>query len=479
MLVSLERGDRSELQPAAVVHGRRSALGRLDEGVSRGIADELVATTSPLNLETSAELDALPRIAAIGRVRSLYAIPLSDTEDAEQGAAALLFASERGLPGYRHPLLQAHVDQAAQALGRVRRHEHEHNLAVLLQESLLPKTLPETEGLSLGAYYRAGAVNTEVGGDWYDVVRRADGILQLTVGDVAGRGIEAAIAMSQLRSAFRAYALDHASPGAIVERLGRHVESDGMATVVCVAYDPFTRELTYAVAGHLPPLLRDAGALEVSRLDTTATGPLGWTASPSAADTRLTVPDGTLALYTDGLVEKRGRSIDEGIDRLARALEESPTASAAALVDTIVERGEAANDDIALLLLQIDGVPSRFQVELAAETQMLRELRRRVRLWLANRGVGEDAVTDAVLALNEACANAIEHAYRDGPGTIDLDLEHADDRLVMVVEDHGSWRKPTADPTRGRGLVLMQGLMHRTDVSQSQTGTRVLLQQNL
>ena len=216
----------------------------------------------------------------------------------------------------------------------------------------------------------------------------------------------------------------------------------------------------------------------MSRLDTTATGPLGWTASPSAADTRLTVPDGTLALYTDGLVEKRGRSIDEGIDRLARALEESPTASAAALVDTIVERGEAANDDIALLLLQIEGVPSRFQVELAAETNMLRELRRRVRLWLANRGVGEDAVTDAVLALNEACANAIEHAYRYADAS-SIYLEYVDDRLVMVVEDHGSWRKPTADPTRGRGLVLMQGLMHRTDVSQSQTGTRVLLQQNL
>ena len=111
--------------------------------------------------------------------------------------------------------------------------------------------------MAVAAHYRAGALNTRVGGDWYDIVRRPDGVLHLTVGDVAGRGIDAAISMGQLRNAFRAYALEHVSPAAIVDRLARHVPEDEMATMVCATFDPLTRELTYSTAGHLPPLLVD------------------------------------------------------------------------------------------------------------------------------------------------------------------------------------------------------------------------------
>ena len=147
------------------------------------------------------------------------------------------------------------------------------------------------------------------------------------------------------------------------------------------------------------------------------------------------------------------------------------------IVDTMVESHPA--DDLALLLVRLENAPSRLRVELPAEPSVLRGLRRRVRIWLELRGFDEDARADAVLALNEACANAIEHGYQGGAGTIAVQLEHASDRLAIAVADDGTWREPQPDSARGRGFVIMRNPMDTTEVVHRPTGTTVVLERGL
>ena len=118
---------------------------------------------------------------------------------------------------------------------------------------MLPATLPVVSGLEIACRYRAAGEGIEVGGDWYDVVARDDGLVHAIIGDVAGRGIAAATLMGHMRSAFHAYAYEHASPAEVLRRMLRMVPEGAMATAVCVSFDPFTGDLRYASAGHLPP----------------------------------------------------------------------------------------------------------------------------------------------------------------------------------------------------------------------------------
>ncbi|MDQ3671551.1 MAG: SpoIIE family protein phosphatase, partial [Actinomycetota bacterium] len=481
-IVALGSPGNGEAGAAAVAHGSRSPLTELDEGVALSIAEGIAGPDTPVVFENRAELhgvdlqDAPPR-----RARSLYGVSLLDEERLPVGSAALLFGVERGLESHELALVQAQADHVAHTLARVRRHAQEHDVAVLLQQSLLPDELPEIEGVEIGAFYRAGVINTTVGGDWYDVVRRSDGIVHLTVGDVAGKGIDAAVLMGQLRNAFRAYALDHTSPAAIIHRLSRHIDEDAMATTICATYDPYTRELSYASAGHLPGLLLDPGPGTVTRLKGPSSGPLGWLAPDTLRDEHVTVPPGsTLALYTDGLVERRGCDLDEGIDRLGTAIGEAMPEGPGGAVHTVVERivEARADDDLALLLVRFDE-PSVVRVELPAESALLRELRRRVGSWLTRRGLDESAREAAVLSLSEACNNAIEHGYRDGRGTMRIRLEHTGALLGIRVADDGSWREPVENSLRGRGILIMRGLMDSAEIVQKAHGTEVVLEQRL
>ena len=165
--------------------------------------------------------------------------------------------AEERLESSEWDLLVSFADQAAGALERARLFAHEHELAVRLQRSLLPDRLPSTDGVELAGHYLAGGAQVEVGGDWYDAVQRPDGIIQLCVGDVSGKGIGAATIMGRQRNVFHVYAHDYVSPAEITRRMLRHVSGEEMITLTCVSLDPFTGELTYSCAGHPPPLLVD------------------------------------------------------------------------------------------------------------------------------------------------------------------------------------------------------------------------------
>jgi serine phosphatase RsbU (regulator of sigma subunit)/anti-sigma regulatory factor (Ser/Thr protein kinase) len=416
-------------------------------------------------------------------VGSLYALPLLTRTGRAAGSVTLLLPEEEPLSRTEEALVAAQAEHAGLALTRARRYAQEHDVAIALQRSLLPETLPKIEGIDLAGRYSAGGVGLEVGGDWYDALRRPDGIVHLTVGDVAGRGIGAAVLMGQLRHAYRALAFEHTSPAEIARRMLRHVPDAGMATAVFLTFDPFTGELAYTSAGHPPTLLHDAETGEVTLLDQAASPPLGWAQGKAIGEERLQLTSqSTLLAYTDGLVERRGASIDDGIELLGRLLAEHAERPAASACDAILNSvlsASPADDDMALLLIKATEVPATMAIEVPSEPAVMRSVRLRVGTWLERRGVGEDQRADTVLAITEACNNAIEHGYRGQGGTIRLSLEHRGNTLAISVEDEGRWREPRPDPTRGRGLVIMKSTMHRADITPGKAGTRVDLELKL
>jgi serine phosphatase RsbU (regulator of sigma subunit) len=247
------------------------------------------------------------------------------------------------------------------ARNRRQRYEEEHRVAVTLQRSLLSE-LPRIPGVDSAGRYQAGSTGLEVGGDWYDVVQRPDGIVHISVGDVAGRGVAAAALMGQLRNAFRAYAYDHTSPAEIMWRLIRHMGDDEMATAICITIDPAARLLAYSSAGHPPPLLRDDDDRSTTRLDCAQAPPLGFASPESVIEGQVALPArATLLAYTDGVIERRDQVIDEGIDRLESAFASADAELAAGeLADKLIhEVAEvtAADDDVALVVIRFLGSP--------------------------------------------------------------------------------------------------------------------------
>jgi anti-sigma regulatory factor (Ser/Thr protein kinase) len=146
------------------------------------------------------------------------------------------------------------------------------------------------------------------------------------------------------------------------------------------------------------------------------------------------------------------------------------------ILDEVGDASGAEEDDIALLVMRLVGVPRRLDVELLAEPAMLGPLRGRLRRWLGLRGLAEQEIEDAILAINEACTNSIEHGYDRDDGPIRLTITHATRLLEIVVHDRGRWRPPeTPDPTRGRGIPIMQRVMRSAEVQSDATGTTVTM----
>jgi serine phosphatase RsbU (regulator of sigma subunit) len=361
VVVALAAEDRLGVRIAATA-GEGFARATHGHAVTQ-LAEDAYAADAPIALgEEAAVRDAAPPVYAAFAAarRSLYARPLI-TEDGDRvGALVLLFGDERRLDGSDESLVVAQARQAAVAIERTRERERDHDAATRLQRSLLPERLPVIAGLEVAARYNAGATGLDIGGDWYDVVHRDDGLVHLTVGDVAGRGIGAAALMGQLRNAFRAYALDHASPGEVLRRLLRHVADDDMATAAIVTLNLGSGEVRYASAGHPPALLLHDGADEVSLLDRASAPPLGAPEPETIEEGHLhCAPGSTLLLYTDGLIEQRGSSIDEGIAVVAAALEANAGLPPAALADAVLERAFADGDladDVAILVARFTGL---------------------------------------------------------------------------------------------------------------------------
>jgi serine/threonine-protein kinase RsbW len=288
--------------------------------------------------------------------------------------------------------------------------------------------------------------------------------------------------MSRQRHTFEVYAHDLASPAEIVRRMLRHADGEEMITLAVVTIDPYAGELRYACVGHPPPLMLDLGSNEVTRLDGASAPPVGVAVPVDIVEATLPLPGrAALLMYTDGLVERRGRNIEDAIALLGRVLQSEPALTPEAILTRIADTIGSPDDDVALLLLTLDLQQVSFEVELPADPGALGGMRRSLRGWLAHRGVDSDETAGVVLAVSEACNNAIEHAYRDnGGGQVKVSLAPAEDGMLhILVEDHGTWRDDAPSTDRGRGIVLMEQLMHSTDIQTGLHGTRVTLQRRL
>jgi serine phosphatase RsbU (regulator of sigma subunit) len=254
-------------------------------------------------------------------------------------------------------LLQMAADRAAHAL-RSMMSQDDAQAAVALQRSLLPTALPVIGGLDLAARYVAGSGT--VGGDWYDVFVLPDGRLGIVVGDVAGSGLGAAVIMGRMRSALRAYALEAPDPGTALRMLDRKIqyfEPDAMATVLYGLYTPGTGEFAVSSAGHLPPVLAAPDG-QAAPLSVRVDPPIGAADDPQRRTATVLVPPGALlCCFTDGLVERRGQVLDQGIGTVAVTLGRLIAAGRANAEEACIEVmralvGTAATqDDIAVLML--------------------------------------------------------------------------------------------------------------------------------
>jgi PAS domain S-box-containing protein len=422
------------------------------------------------------------REAVLAQDDSLIGVPLL-AEGVVTGVLVAGAEPPREFSGEDLTLLRLAAERVGLAIGHARVYEREHRIAETLQRSLLPDRLPDLPGLEVAARYLPAASEAEVGGDWYDVIPIAGGAVGLVMGDVAGKGLAGASMVGRLRSALRAYALEGHDGGRVVERLNRllwtEAEESQMATMLYVIVDPAASTVRWVNAGHLPPLV--ISGKEVRFLQGEASVPLGVLPFPTYEEVTAPMEPGeSLLLYTDGLVERPGEHLDDGLAQLAARVSEAPEDPHGMLdhlLATLVPAGGAA-DDVALLILRNLPVPERFSAEFPAEPESLAQIRSMLRRWLSHAGADDLEIAEITTACGEAATNAIEHAgtgngahfevlgWRDGP------------EVELAVRDHGSWRNEREDD-HGRGLELMRSLMDTVVVEPGEDGTTVSLRRRL
>src|SRR5947209_9113701 len=374
--------------------------------------------------------------------------------------------------------------RAAVAIDNARLYERERGVAETLQRSLLPHTLPVVPRAVLAARYLPAQVGAEVGGDWYDVIPLPDGRFALVIGDVVGSGVRAAATMGQLRSALRAYALDGRTPSAALDRLKQMLRvSTGagmIGTVLVAIFDPATGQLRYASAGHPPPLVRNPDGSTAFLGEGRGT-PLAVGFQSAREAVEQLEPGSLVMLYTDGLVERRSERLGDGLRRLERAVATGPE-GAEELLDHVLAQltgGGSVADDVALLALApVREGAARMRIELPADRSSVTSARQTVARWLAGAGATESERYELTVALGDACANAVEHAYGPDDATFEIGAELIDGEVVIDVRDTGNWREPRG-VNRGRGLQLMNAFTDSLEIDTSGTGTRVRMRRRL
>jgi PAS domain S-box-containing protein len=315
--------------------------------------------------DDTAETGAEVQLAETGDERSWVGLPLM-AAGAPLGALRFSFNRPRRITEEERVFLEALGGQCALAVERAEMYEREHTAAVTLQRSLLPDKLPDVPGLALDARYLPVTRNMEIGGDWYDVFWLPDRRLAVTVGDVMGKGLQAAAGMGRVRNALRALALTDPRPAAVLsglDRLFSATELDEQVTTVSyLVIDPETGEGQAGNAGHLPTLLITPGAIPV--LDQAEAGtPLGW-ASPRRQHAFRLPPGSTAVFYSDGLVENRARGLDAGLDELVRVSASAPEdlfSAPGRLLQYLLDHmlaGHEQDDDVTVLVMHVPEGPA-------------------------------------------------------------------------------------------------------------------------
>ncbi|WP_298570842.1 SpoIIE family protein phosphatase [Streptomyces luteogriseus] len=436
-----------------------------------------------------------------GLVQSTLAVPMV-AHDTVVGLVQ--FARTKGSEPFGDRDRDLAVELAARAavcIDNARLYRREHERALILQRSLLPPGDPEASGLDIACRYLPGTVNTgrpsEVGGDWFDVIELPGHRTALVVGDVMGRGLRAAVAMGELRTAVRTLAQLDLEPAEVLSQLDEIARGLGapggvqqatraarrpreadlsevyLATCVYAVYDSVTRRCTFANAGHLPPVLVEPGEPALM-LDVPPGMPLGVGGEPFE-EVEVELPEGALlALYTDGLVESRDHPLDEGLQAFVSALSDPAHPSPGHHPSTTALRADSSQyledvcdhvlntldthhgeDDIALLMARVQGLPTDSVGDwtLPREPRSVGRAREYARAQLLAWDM-EPLVDTTELLVSELVTNALRY----GEGEIRLRLL-LDRTLVCEVWDSGlvqpRRRRARDTDEGGRGLQLV------------------------
>jgi serine phosphatase RsbU (regulator of sigma subunit)/anti-sigma regulatory factor (Ser/Thr protein kinase) len=448
--------------------------------LGKGFAGRVAAERRPVILDEVDHSTVLNPILYEKDIRSLLGVPLVAEGDVlgvlHVGTLrARLFTTEDAA------LLQTAADRIA-LVTRTRMSDLDRAAASALQRSLMPGRLPRVTGIEFAARYIPGDAGG-LGGDWYDVFSLPSGRLGVVIGDVVGRGLQAAVIMGRLRSALRAFALEEEDPAEVLERLDgnvQHFEENVMATVLYAIVEPSLDRLALSTAGHLPPVMARPGEPAIL-VNVPVDLPVGVSIGPPRRTTVIDLPsDALLFLYTDGLVERRGSSLDQGLDALCDAV---AVADAEAVCAQVLQRlvgGTAVGDDVAMLVARRLGVPAvvPLNIVVPAVPRVLGDVRSSVRRWLTAAGATADDAADLLVAVGEACSNVVEHAYGPAGGTLSLQMDLEDGAVVAVVRDNGRWRSARGH-NRGRGTSLIQRCTDHMDVVAGPGGTTVTFRRHV
>ncbi len=361
------------------------------------------------------------------------------------------------------------------AMQHVRQFESARETSLTLQRAMLPPVQPPP---GFAVRYEPAVPPLEIGGDWYDVLPIGDHRIGIVVGDCVGRGLPAAAIMGQLRSSARALLINGAQPALLLEQLDSAaslIPNAYCTTVFLAILDTESGVMQYSNAGHMPAVLVGPESGSTTMLTDAASVPLAVRRNePRPQTTQVLTPGSTLMLFTDGLVERKHESIDDGIARAAGVVVATTTLPVDAVADAVLrELAPAAgyDDDVAMVIYRHQQTTIRIESDATAE--QLVGIRHRLADWLRAGDVPDELAADIVLVVNEACTNCVEHAYRGHDvGTMLLEVKLAGSQVQARISDTGSWKTPAADPGNGgRGLVLMRVLSDTMELDCTPTGT--------
>lgn len=330
--------------------------------------------------------------------------------------------------------------RCALAIQNAQLYQREHRVATALQAASLPRRLPQIEGLVMDAVYVPGQHEAQIGGDWYDAFALPDGRVVVSIGDVAGSGLDAAVTMGSMRQIIRGIAQIHADPILMLNSADRALrldDPDRFVTAFVGVIDPVASTMIYASAGHPPPFIRRASGelVELPSGDL----PLGLRERLAGEPRTINIVDGDLlVLYTDGLIESE-RDLMTGTSALRNALADAQIDQIARPALFIQERvlADAARDDVAVLTLRLDRAQrisgQRRWTFASLDPTGLSQMRREFRSALIEYALSDLHLESAELVLGELAGNVVRHA----PGTVEIVLDRSGSEIVLHVIDEG------------------------------------------
>ncbi len=450
--------------------------------LARGFAGRVAAEARPIIIEDLDHADVVNPILRQKGIRSMLGVPVH-VEGRVIGVMHVGTLVQRHFDEDDEMLLQLAADRAALAIDNARISE-QRAVTEIMQRSLLPDALPQIPGMRFSAKYLPAGSGVKIGGDWYDVFQLASGRIAFVIGDVVGRGVLAASVMGEIRTVLRAYMVQGHKLTEVVSMLNELLVSMGRsrgATLSILALDPVAEELEAVTAGHLPPLLIEPDG-HTRLLEQTPGLPVGVRIGHHYQACCYPFPTGSrLLLYTDGLIERRDESIDEGFQRLTVAAQAAAGRTDSSFADRVYRAlidETPLEDDVALLAIEALPLEDTLEMTLPARPNILGGLRNTLGRWLQAAGANENELFDITLSASEAATNAIEHAYGAREASFIVRCEHDGQKVIVTVRDIGRWRT-TRPQGGGRGLEIMRALLDSVEIDSDKRGTVVTMTKRL